>query len=146
MFTKSDIYIFLILFCLLVFEILLKISDIFNWFQLVSFLIFFIIFLIWLVVLTYNLSTLAIDYAYPDEIQMKSGARRRRLIRFIILICCIGVLYILTIFFVDYASGKFLDIISWTLLALIMNIYSLRLAFLLLGPEENPYFLYKQRG
>jgi hypothetical protein len=95
-------------------------------------------------ILTYNLATLAIDYAYPDELYNQSGARKRHLIRSVILTVVICILFIGTAIFIDRTSNLFLDLISWILISLIFNFYCLRIAFQILGPEESPYSLYKQ--
>lgn len=145
-FTKSDVYIIAVIIGLLLGEVLFDLNDSFEWLGLIFLLTLFLIFIIWLIILTYNLATLAIDYAFPDEIYMKSGARRKRSIRSITLITGICALIISTIYIIDFAPEKFLNLISWTVLGLIVNIFALRMVFLLLGPDENPYYLYKQRS
>ena len=145
-FTKSDIYILSFIIGLFSFEVLFNENDSFEWFGIAAILTLFLIFITWLIILTYNLATLAIDYAFPDEIYMKSGARRKRSIRSIILITSICVLILGTVYIIDFGAGKFLNLVSWKSFGLILNIICLRMAFLILGPEENPYFLYKQRS
>ncbi|MHA2170178.1 MAG: hypothetical protein ACXAB7_09830 [Candidatus Kariarchaeaceae archaeon] len=139
-------YTFLVIFGLVLLEVLFKVNDSYEGFRFAAIITFFLIFLTWLMILTYNVSRLAIDYAFPDEIYMKSGVRRKRLIRSTFLIGSFCGLILITIYLVDFATGKFLNLISWTVFSLVMNIFFLRMAFLILGPEENPYFPYKQRN
>lgn len=145
-FTKSDIYVISLIIGLLSFEVFLDLNDSFAWFAIVYVLVLFLIFIVWLIILAYNLATLAIDYAFPDEVYLKSGARQKRLIRSIILIISICAIILGTIYIVDFYPEKFLNQISWSVLGLIINILALRVSFLILGPDENPYYLYKQRS
>jgi len=106
-----------------------QLTKVVNGLEIIILLAIFLIFLIWASILIYNLSSVSIDFAYPDEIQVTSGLRRKRLIRTVILTVGVCTLLIGTFTFVEF------------LLALVfsINIVALRVAFLLLGPEENPY-------
>jgi len=95
--------------------------------------IVYLIFLIWAAILTFNLSNIALEYAFPDEIYVISGQRSRRVIRAIVLVVAVGLLLILTVLLVNQIS----EAIG---LAVAINILALRVAFLVLSPEENPYF------
>ena len=134
-----------ILFIILIYlDIFYKISENLGWFRILAIIAFFLIFLIWTIILTYNLTTLAIDYAYPDKSYTQSGARQKRLIRSVILTITIVFSFFFTIILIDRTNDLFLNLISWLLICLIFNFYCLRIAFQVLGPEENPYFLYQQ--
>ena len=143
-FTKTDFFSSIFFSILIYLDIFYQISENIDLFRFLGIIAFFIMFLIWAMILTYNLATLAIDYAYPDELYNQSGARKRRLIRSVILTVVICFLFIGTVIFIDRTSDLFLNLFSWILIFLIFNFYCLRIAFQILGPEENPYFLYQQ--
>ena len=143
-FTKTDLFSGISFSILIYLDIFYQISENLDLFRFLAIIAFFIMFLIWAMILTYNLATLAIDYGYPDELYNKSGARKRRLIRSAILTAVICILFFGTVIFIDRTTNLFLGLISWILLFLIFNFYCLRVAFQILGPEENPYFLYQQ--
>jgi len=143
-FTKTDIYSGIFFSIMIYLDIFYQISENLDWFGIIAIIAFFLMFLIWVIILTYNLATLAIDYAYPDELYVQSGARQKRLTRSVILTVVIIISFVVTIMLIDHTTELFLNVISWTLICLIANFYCLRVAFLVLGPEENPYFLYQQ--
>lgn len=101
--------------------------------DIVLLLVVYLIFLIWAVILTFNLSNIAIEYAFPDEIYVLSGQRSRRVIRTTLLVASVGLLLIFTVLLVNQVSEA-------KGLAVAINIIALRVAFLVLSPEENPYF------
>jgi hypothetical protein len=143
-FTKIDLYSGIFFIILIYLDIFYQISDKIDLFRLLGVVAFFLMFLIWAIMLTYNLATLAIDYAYPDELYNQSGARNQRLIRSVILTVVIIISFVGTVILIDRTTDLFLNLISWILTCLIFNFYGPRIAFLVLGPEENPYFLYQQ--
>ncbi|MFX0183604.1 MAG: hypothetical protein ACFE95_11030 [Candidatus Hodarchaeota archaeon] len=128
-FTLFDIGLSIFVIGFLIIDYSYQLTKVVNGLDIIILLGIFLIFLIWASILIYNLSSVSIDFAYPDETQVTSGLRRKRLIRTIILAVGVCTLLIGTFTFVEF------------LLALVfsINVVALRVAFLLLGPEENPY-------
>lgn len=128
-FTLFDVGLSVFVIGFLIIDYSYQLTEVVSGLEIIILLTIFIIFLIWASILIYNLSSVSIDFAYPDEIQVTSGLRRKRLIRTVILTVGVCALLIGTFTFVEF------------LLALVfsINIVALRVAFLILGPEENPY-------
>jgi len=143
-FTKTDLISGISFSVMIYLDIFFQISANLDLFRFLAIIAFFIMFLIWAMILTYNLATLSIDYAYPDKLYNQSGARKRRLIRSAVLTAVVCILFFVTLIFIDRTADLFLGLFSWILIFLIFNFYCLRIAFQILGSEENPYFLYKQ--
>lgn len=131
-FTRVDIVLGVIVLSITVLDYLYQITKTVRGFDIVLLLTIFSIYLIWASILIYNLSSIAIDYAYPDEMYIASGKRTKRLIRTIILTSSVLILLVGTLSFIDIIPGILGLVVS-------INLIALRAAFLLLGPDENPY-------
>ncbi|MFX0171076.1 MAG: hypothetical protein ACFE9L_04080 [Candidatus Hodarchaeota archaeon] len=102
-------------------------------FDILIFLVIFLIYMIWASILVYNLSFVSVDYAFPDPYQESNEQRQKRLIKTVILVVGVCTLLIGTIIFVTI-PGLFVIIFA-------INVVALRAVFLILGPEENPFYV-----
>jgi hypothetical protein len=129
-FTRTDVVLGVFILIIIILEYQFQMITMSNELEPIIYLTIFVFFLIWLVILAYNVVIVTLDYAYPDTTSLASKIKRRRLVRTIILTCSILLLFLGTISSVWFFP--FSIILSFHLLAL-------RAAFLLLGPEENPF-------
>ncbi|UCG04089.1 MAG: hypothetical protein JSW11_08890 [Candidatus Heimdallarchaeota archaeon] len=129
-FTRTDVFLGVLILTIIVLEYQFQIITMSNELRPVIYLTIFVFFLIWMVILVYNVANVSLEYAFSDTIYLDNKMKSRRLVRTILLICSIFLLFIGTISSVWFFSVSI--IISFHLLAL-------RAAFLLLGPEENPF-------
>ncbi len=132
-FTRIDIVLLVIVLILTVLDYLYQITTAIKGFDIVLLLSIFAIYLVWSSILIFNLSSIAIDYAYPDEMYIASGMRTKKLYRTIILTSSVLILLIVTLSFIGVIPGILGLMVS-------INLLALRAAFLLLGPDENPYY------
>ena len=96
-FTRIDIVLVVIVLILTVLDYLYQITTSIKGFDIVLLLLIFAIYLVWSSILIYNLSSIAIDYAYPDEMYIASGMRTKRLYRTIILTSSVLILSVSTL-------------------------------------------------
>ncbi len=129
-FTKTDVFLGMLILIIIGLEYQFQIFTLSNELRLVIYLTIFVFFLIWMVIFAYNVVNVSLEYAFSDTAYFDDKTKNKRLIRTLLLICSILLLFIGTISSVWFLSTSL--IISFHLLAL-------RAAFLLLGPEENPF-------
>lgn len=134
--NRFDIGLGILVVVLIVFDSLYEVTRIIIGLDIVMMLFIFVFFLIWAAILTYNLSILVIDYAFAEEDPLQRKFRTKKLHRTMILTGTVISLLIITFSLVTINKGTLGIVVS-------INLLTLRGAFLLLGPEENPYYLFK---
>ncbi|MFX0049857.1 MAG: hypothetical protein ACFFAJ_01625 [Candidatus Hodarchaeota archaeon] len=133
---KFSLFDFLFGICIILFLIVdsvFHLSTEIHGLDLLIFFVIFIIYMIWVSILVFNLSSVSVDYAFPDNFQGSNEMRQKKLFKTVILV--VGVCTLLFGTFIIAAVPGLLIIIF------IINLAALRAAFLFLGPEENPFYV-----
>ena len=134
--TRFDIGLSIFVLILTISDLLYGISSTLLGLDVVLMLGILALFLIWAAILTYNISLLAIDYAFDEEDPLQKKFRTRKLYRTTILVGTVIILFLLTLFLVTIYTRMLGFVVS-------INLLTLRGAFLFLEPEENPYYIMK---
>ena len=129
-FTRTDAFLGVLILLIIILEFQFQMITVSNELRPVIYLVIFIFFLIWLVILSYNVANVSLVFAFPDTTSLARKMKARRVVRTILIIFTILLLFLVTI-----SSVWFLPVS----IILSIHLLVLRAAFLLLGPEENPF-------
>ena len=129
-FTRTDAFLGVLILLIIILEFQFQMITVSNELRPVIYLVIFIFFLIWMVILSYNVANVSLVFAFPDTTSLARKMKARRVVRTILIIFTILLLFLVTI-----SSVWFLPVS----IILSIHLLVLRAAFLLLGPEENPF-------